>query len=124
MKKAVYFTIIILIVVNGFGLILNLISDVEAEFNPHDPIQIFGDSDFIQTAAYEGWEGNGTSDNPYIIKGYEIQGEGHGIEIRFTTLHFIISDSRISYKGSPSGSNQTDQSGIYIYSVRNGMINN
>ncbi|MGB9636088.1 MAG: hypothetical protein ACPL1Y_02420, partial [Thermoplasmata archaeon] len=37
----------------------------------HAPIHINGDADFANQTATEGWPGNGSQDNPYIIDGYD-----------------------------------------------------
>ena len=36
---------------------------------PHDPIAIDGDASFSDTAQLEGWPGDGSPENPYIIDG-------------------------------------------------------
>ena len=56
----------------------------------HDPIAIWGDADLIAQAADEGWDGNGTESNPYIIQWLEISTSGTCIWIRDVTLHLII----------------------------------
>ena len=46
---------------------------------PHAPIVIDGDTNFSITAANEEWLGDGTSGNPYIIEGLDIDiGGGAG----------------------------------------------
>ncbi|MEM3445238.1 MAG: NosD domain-containing protein [Thermoplasmata archaeon] len=59
---------------------------------PHIPIHINGDADFSAQAANEGWSGDGTAENPYLIEGYEIDGGGgyFCIWIENTTVHFQI----------------------------------
>ena len=42
------------------------------EYTPHNPILINGDSEFNSTAQAEGWLGNGTTSNPFVISGLEI----------------------------------------------------
>ncbi|MGC8913737.1 MAG: hypothetical protein ACP5LE_07445, partial [Thermoplasmata archaeon] len=42
----------------------------------HAPIHINGDADFANQTATEGWPGNGSQDNPYVIDGYDIDGNG------------------------------------------------
>ncbi|MEM3567314.1 MAG: hypothetical protein QXS83_01950 [Thermoplasmata archaeon] len=55
------------------------------------PLHIVGDEDFARQAAMNNWPGNGTECNPYIIEGYEIDGNGsNAIWIENTSVHFII----------------------------------
>ena len=62
----------------------------------HLPIKIQGDSDFATQAMTEGWLGDGTSANPYIIQDYHFRGptkEGEGlIDINSTSVYFVISN--------------------------------
>ncbi|MHA2356640.1 MAG: right-handed parallel beta-helix repeat-containing protein, partial [Candidatus Thorarchaeota archaeon] len=62
----------------------------------HDPILIFGDSDFASQAAAEGWSGDGTSGNPYVIEGYYIFDDS-SIQIARTRVHFIIRRCHLEY---------------------------
>lgn len=83
-------------------------------YTPHDPIVIIGNSDFHSQAAFEGWSGSGTLENPYIIKGYEItETDYFGIEIRNSTVNFVIQDVLI---------NTERRSGILLFNVTNGLI--
>jgi len=86
----------------------------------HGTIFIDGNNIFADNASSEGWVGNGTYSNPYIIENYEINASiRHGIEIRNTNLYFIIrnvtvSDGRSNYNH-----------GFYFNNVTNGeLINN
>jgi parallel beta-helix repeat protein len=60
--------------------------------SPHSPIYIWGDSDFASQALTEGWPGNGTAVNPYIIDGLDIDATNTStcIVIYQTTVHFSI----------------------------------
>lgn len=42
-------------------------------YTQHSPIVIDGDVSLVEQAATEGWPGNGTMSNPYVIEGIEIQ---------------------------------------------------
>ena len=86
----------------------------------YDTIFIDGNNMFANNASSEGWIGNGTYSNPYIIENYEINASiRHGAEIRNTNLYFIIrnvtvSDGRSNYNY-----------GFYFTNVTNGeLINN
>ena len=68
---------------------------VEA-YTPHDPIDIVGNEDFTAQAESEGWPGDGSEADPFIIEGYEIEpNSDSGIDIESTSVHFIIRDSLI-----------------------------
>jgi hypothetical protein len=41
-------------------------------YTDHEAISINGDTDFNTTAQVEGWSGNGTKGNPFIISGLRI----------------------------------------------------
>jgi len=89
---------------------------------PHAPIIIDGDINFIATALSEGWPGDGTSGDPFIIEDLDIDlggGPGHGISISNTLVHFVIRNCNLS------GATVISGSGIYLYNVSNGdIINN
>jgi parallel beta-helix repeat protein len=60
---------------------------------PHAPITIDGDANFSATALLEGWPGNGSPENPYIIEGLDINPGGgldYLISITNTRVRFII----------------------------------
>lgn len=85
-------------------------------YTPHDPISIDGDEDFAAQAAEEGWLGDGTEDNPYVIEGYEITRGHECIYLVSTRAHFLIRDSRLvssSYKYC-----------IFLNNVQNGRVQN
>jgi parallel beta-helix repeat protein len=62
----------------------------------HDPILIMGDSDFASQATAEGWSGNGTSGNPYVIEGYYIFDDS-SIQIAHTRVSFVIRRCHLEY---------------------------
>lgn len=103
-----------------FGF-LSISPSAEGEYTAHDPIFINGDANFTAQAALEGWSGDGTEGNPYIIEGYEIDTtSANGIEIISTNVYFIIRNTSISRNYGV----YNYFSGIYFYSVSNGMIEN
>ncbi len=95
------------------------------DYEVREPIQIDNDEDFAAQAVSEGWPGDGTEGDPYIIEGYEIDGAGHGycIYIGNTTVYFLL---RENYLHSASGvsSDYFVNSGINLYNVQNGMVVN
>jgi parallel beta-helix repeat protein len=88
-----------------------------AEYTPHNPIYINGNSGF--TAANGVTGGNGTESNPYIIEGWDINAStADGIYIQHTDKYFIIRNCTIY------GGKNNWKHGIYFYNVTNGEIEN
>ena len=90
-----------------------------SELTPHDPIYIEGDADFAGQAAAEGWPGNGTEENPYIIEGYEIDASGGGgscIDVRNTRLHFTIRGCLLQ------GANSSYMGGVFLWNVSHATL--
>jgi len=60
--------------------------------SPQSPIYIWGDSEFAGLALTEGWPGDGTAVNPYIIGGMDIDATNTStcIVLYQTTAHFSI----------------------------------
>lgn len=94
-----------------------------ADLVNQDRIVIDGDQEFAQMASLEGWPGNGTKGNPYIIQGYSIDAQeiGSCITISNTTVHFLIRDSLLLNAG-PLGDDPG--CGIIFQNVTNGAIEN
>jgi parallel beta-helix repeat protein len=87
-------------------------------YTPHDPIVINGDSNFSATAALEGWLGDGSAGDPYVIDSLEIDRQGaalHCINISNTRVNFTISNCNLTGASSPA-------SGIFLDNVTNGRI--
>ena len=82
-------------------------------YTPHSPITITDDVDFFN----QGWPGNGSEDDPYLIEGLNITSSSTGISISNTQSHFEIRNCLISSL-SPSGN-----PGIYLSHVINGIVN-
>lgn len=61
-------------------------------YESHTPISISSNTEFYNLIISEGWEGDGSYSNPYIINGLSITGSGTLIEIRYTDVHFQISN--------------------------------
>ncbi|MFW6140973.1 MAG: right-handed parallel beta-helix repeat-containing protein [Candidatus Saliniplasma sp.] len=87
------------------------------------PIRIDSDEEFETIAEQEGWDGNGSSDDPWVIEGYEIDGSeyGYGIFIGNVSGHFRISGCRI-HNSSDRIDDYFLNSGIYIYNSENGVV--
>ncbi len=93
------------------------------DYTPRSPIRINDDTDFAEQADTEGWAGDGTEEDPYIIQGYDIDGEGLGncIFIGNTTVHFELRDNYV-YNASGNSGEFFRNSGIYLHEVTNGTI--
>ncbi len=93
---------------------------------PHGAIAIDGDVNFSDTALLEGWSGDGSPENPFIIDGLDIDlgGElGHGISISNTRVNFTISNCNLT--GAAYQMGKGGGAGIYLKNVTNGeLVNN
>lgn len=93
------------------------------KYTVHDPISVEGDENFTELAEEEGWSGDGTEENPYIIQGYKIDNsdsdsEESAILIKQVDLHFKIQGNLIT--GGKDGTEV--KYGINIYSSNNVTI--
>jgi parallel beta-helix repeat protein len=87
-------------------------------YTPHAPIYINGDADFASQASSEGWNGSGTSGDPYIIENYDINASSaYGIHIINTNVHFVVRNCYVHDGGST-------YDGIYLDTVTNGAVEN
>jgi len=94
---------------------------VEIANESHGPIEIDGNAEFTASALAEGWPGNGSSSNPFIIENLDITlgvTPVASINISNTNVHFIIQDCRLIGPGA------TPSYGIYLESSINGRIVN
>jgi parallel beta-helix repeat protein len=88
-----------------------------ADYTVSQPIEIGGDQDFENQAATNGWLGNGTAQNPYIIQNLSISSESDLellVNITDTTVHFEFRDSVLS----------GGQWGVYFWDVSHGSVTN
>ncbi|MHA2404730.1 MAG: NosD domain-containing protein, partial [Candidatus Kariarchaeaceae archaeon] len=102
------------------------IGNVKAGFTQHDPIRINNNTELAALAGLEGWAGDGSPGNPYIIEGYDINGSGYGycIYIGNTTDSFVVRDSFIHEAIGAGNPPYYSDSGITLYNVQNGSIVN
>ncbi|MHA2210935.1 MAG: NosD domain-containing protein, partial [Candidatus Thorarchaeota archaeon] len=95
---------------------------------PHDPIVIWGDANFSATALLEGWPGDGSPENPFIIDGLDIDlgGEtGNCIIIWDTRVSFTISNCKLTGAEGYFLGDGFLGSGILLYNVAKGeLVNN
>lgn len=67
----------------------------------------------------QGWQGNGTVDNPFLISGLKIASNGVCINISNTDAYFVIEDCYLT-----SGSTAPSGCAISFQSVQNGEVRN
>jgi parallel beta-helix repeat protein len=88
---------------------------------PHSPITIIGDQNFTDTALAEGWPGDGSSLDPFIIDGLDIDRggvAGHCISIYNTRVNFTISNCNLT------GATVSPGAGIFLRNVSYADITN
>jgi parallel beta-helix repeat protein len=89
-------------------------------YSAHLPISIADDEKLIGLALTEGWEGNGSTLNPFIIRGlmFNLEGaNGRCLRIRNTRLSIVIRDCFFT-----GASQLTAGIGIYLNNVTNVWI--
>lgn len=63
-----------------------LTKQMQLAYESHAPISITSDSDFVS----QGWPGNGTQGDPYVIEGLNITSGDAGIHVSGTSSHFVV----------------------------------
>lgn len=88
-----------------------------AQYVPHDPILIQGNSQFTAENGVVG--GDGSSSSPYVISGWEIDASSgaDGVKIEWTSAYFVIRDCYIH-------SAPMRYHGVYLYFLSNGVVEN
>jgi parallel beta-helix repeat protein len=106
-------------------IVIEIVPEVTA-YTSHDPFRINNNPEFASMAGLEGWAGNGSFENPYIIEGYDINGNGYGycIYIGNTTVYFVIRDSYLHDANGVWDLPYFPDVGIVLYNVQNGTIYN
>ncbi len=87
------------------------------EYEPHENLWIRNDTDLLNLASAEGWNGTGTAEDPIIIEGYSFF-DTVMQPVRFwdTTLHWIFRNNHVS--------TATEWCGIWLLRTQNGIICN
>jgi len=98
--------------VTDIVLVIVLSTDIEV----HAPFSISSNTDFNDTAQAEGWIGNGSLANPFIIEKLFIEASSDCFKLQGTTAHFIIKNCTFVKSDTESGI------GINLQSVENGVI--
>jgi parallel beta-helix repeat protein len=71
------------------------ITPIPTQGIPHGPILISDDAEFTSGNGVVG--GNGTSNDPFVIEGWDIDARtSTGLEVRNTTAHFVIRSSAVA----------------------------
>lgn len=100
----------------GFPFLTSVPGPVSA-VAPHPPILIVGDAEFIPANGVTG--GSGTSADPYVIDGWDIDAStAHGIKIQNTRAHFVVRDSSV-HSGRTGGF-----TGIVLENATDGSVHN
>jgi parallel beta-helix repeat protein len=96
----------------------------EVKGTPHAPIHITSNSDFASQASANGWPGDGSQGNPYIIDGYDIDGQGgtYCIWIENTDVWFVIRNCNLW--NATSDASEPWGTGISLKNVTNGTLAN
>ena len=94
------------------GISSEIITKTQLAYTEHAPIDITSNTDFSN----QGFPGNGSPTNPYVIGNYNISTSVTCININNTDAHFIIQNSLLT--GGASGH------GVYLSNVTNGEIRN
>ncbi len=96
------------------------------DYIARDSIRINGNTDFAEQAAAEGWPGDGSKEEPYIIRGYEIDGYGHGscIFVGNTTLHFELIDNYVHTATGKFHDPYFSNTAILLHNLSNSRIIN
>jgi parallel beta-helix repeat protein len=91
------------------------LSNVAPVYTPHGPIVIYGNSGFTSENGVV--DGSGTASDPYVIRGWEIDGTGYenAIYILYSNVYFEIMDCHL---------HNADVNGINLYAVTNGLLFN
>lgn len=107
----------------GLVLFVGLSSKVNA-YTPHDPIRIDSNNDFDANHGVN--SGSGTKFDPWIIENWGINGsnKGYCIYIGNTTDYFVVRNCYLHNASGDSNVEYSSNSGIYLYNVENGTINN
>ena len=114
MKKT-YSMIILLMTFTSIFFIYSIPIYGATATSPVTAISINGNADFATQAKTNGWPGNGSSGNPYVISNIDLTTTGqYLISIQNTNDYFILSNNHLN----------NGVAGIYLYNVQHGTILN
>ena len=91
----------------------------------YPPIRIDSDIDFTEDNGVTDGSAAGTPGDPYVIEGWEVDGDGHGfgIYIANTTKSFVVRDSVINGT-SGGGTKYYRNSGVHMLDLSGGAVIN
>lgn len=117
---AVLVSLIFVLVIPAVTPPVTFVEDVNAvdrSYAPHATIAADDDSELAALAIENGWPGDGSQGDPYIIDGYSINATGskQAILIGNTTAHFVISGCYLS---------SASETGILLLNSTNGTLRN
>ncbi|MFW9963892.1 MAG: right-handed parallel beta-helix repeat-containing protein [Candidatus Sifarchaeia archaeon] len=88
----------------------------ELSYVEHARIVIRNNTDFTYQASIENWDGDGSSDTPYIIEGYNITDDLSCIDITHVSVHFVIRNCFLNSTTGPW------DPGIYFYNASHARV--
>ncbi len=140
-KKVLTLTLIVFLVTTGFTMVFSEVEGIDnekinedeqtaresqpvpmADYTFHDPIRIDNDTELANKADY----GDGTETNPYVIEGYEIDGdpEGYCIYVGNTTAHFVVRNCYLHHASSNFQKPYINACGLHLHNTQNGTLEN
>ncbi len=90
----------------------------------HDRILIASNEDFETQALNEGWTGNGTEINPYVIEDLNMTIYGWAVSIRNTSVHFRIQNCLIKRTNYTQDSHLNTRACLNFINVSHGAVEN
>ena len=87
--------------------------NADGTFTDHDSVLITSNTDFV----IQGWPGDGSETNPYVLEWLRILSTGDCIRIYDTTVHFTISHCIMTSSGTSANG-----SGVLLQNVTNGQV--
>ena len=92
---------------------------------PHDVIRIEGDAQFLVNATAEGWTGDGSAINPFVISGYSIDAHGayNCIFISNVSYHIVIKECDL-FNTTFLGNVWKNGAGIFLQNVTGAILEN
>ncbi|MGM0405658.1 MAG: right-handed parallel beta-helix repeat-containing protein [Thermoplasmatota archaeon] len=115
-KTKVWLVVLVVLVSVSFVAVLS-------SGNGDVPIRVDGNEEFASLADEEGWEGDGSAGDPWIIEGVVIDAseQGYGVYIGNVTDHFVVRGCHI-HNATGRIEQYFENSGIYIYNSENGTV--
>lgn len=134
MKRMWAIWLSIMLALGSAFLILDVSEETEGKvvvqegvgYVPHAPFRINSNAEFDAMALAEGWQGNGSYDNPYIIENYDIDGTGYSycLYVGNTTHNYTIMDCNLHDANGVLDWPYFPQSALCLYNTRYGLLEN